>query len=110
MFMVLKIIKLGPGVPDELYIDFAYKEAGWRGPYPMSTSAYDLMIGRMKKFKRWNEYGIDYGDSTESSSEDEESTSPESSSDDEEDSEDGKEDLIMAGGEVPCSAPRLAHM
>ena len=66
--MVLKIRRMGPGVPDELYVDFNYKDAGWRGSYPLSTSAYDLMIDRMKKFKQWNEYGIDYGESTESSS------------------------------------------
>jgi hypothetical protein len=64
VFMVLKIRRLGAGVPDELYVDFIYKDAGWRGPYPLSTSAYDLMIDRMKNFKRWNEYGIDYGEST----------------------------------------------
>ncbi len=64
--MVLKVRRMGPGIPDELYVDYLYKDAGWNGPYPLSTSAYDLMIDRQKKMKRWNKYGVDYRESNDS--------------------------------------------
>ena len=92
VYMTLQVRRKGPGVPDELYVDFdLHRHGGWKGPYLLSTSAYDLMIDRQKWMKRWNEYGTDCdeSDSTDTSTDDEESSSSE---DDEDDSDEDDRD------------------
>jgi hypothetical protein len=92
--MVLRVRRKGPGVPDELYVDFDLnRDAGWKGPYPLSTSVYDLMIDRQRKMKRWNEYGTDddESESTDTSTDDEESSSSEG------DEEERNEVVIVEG-------------
>ena len=116
--MVLKVRRMGPGVPDELYVDYKYKDAGWIGPYPLSTSAYDLMIDRQKKMKRWNEYGVDYVDSgsSDTSTDDEESSSSEDDEDDGDDvvivegtSDDDEEDSSGSGNPNQSSAAPMGN-
>ena len=120
-FMTLRVERNGPGKADEAYIDFNYPYAGWRGPYPLDTSIYDLMIIRMRKFSHWNEHGVGSDprrvDSSESSSDakeeegsedDDESSSSDSSSSSGDEAVEGDEDDLeedTSGDEGPGDQP-----
>ncbi len=85
-FMTLRVERNGPGIPDETYVDFNYPNAGWRGPYPLSTSVYGLMIDRMRRFRHWNKHGVDGEPHKISSSESSSGDEDEGEKDDDEES------------------------
>ncbi len=111
-FMTLRVERNGPGKADEAYVDFHYPYAGWKGPYPLDTSIYDLMIDKIRKFSHWNQHGAGSDprevDSTESSSDmkeakgsdddDESSSSDSSSTSEDEDWEEGDDEGDPNGG------------